>query len=146
MSDSMAWISPASMDSSSIEPPASSTALLGSSSSTCSTPSAARMAIVFPSSSLAMGLLFWFPMVLPAQRGPKRVLARHHQTVTATARLGDGSNGYPGVGSTRARRANRPRTWKRPEARKRPSGPDPALGELRPVPAQPHLGDHRHPR
>src|SRR4051794_20871824 len=57
MSPFIAWISPVSIDRSSVVAPASSTAAFGSSSSTCSTPSAARIAIVWPSSS-AMGFLF----------------------------------------------------------------------------------------
>ena len=53
-SEFIAWISPDLIESSSVVPPASSTALRGSVSSTCSTPSVARIAMVFPSSSLAM--------------------------------------------------------------------------------------------
>src|ERR1700750_136942 len=54
MSEWTAWISPVSSDSSSVVPPASVIASRGCSSSGCSTPSAARMAMVLPFSSLAM--------------------------------------------------------------------------------------------
>src|SRR3954454_7340297 len=50
-----AWSSPSSTEISSGLPPACSTAFHGSVSSTCSTPSAARKAIVLPCSSVAMG-------------------------------------------------------------------------------------------
>src|SRR3954465_14215196 len=54
MSWFIAWISPSSIESSSVSAPAFSTASRGFSSSTCSTPSAARIATFLPFSSSAI--------------------------------------------------------------------------------------------